>query len=513
VIDPEVRALAEPVQAADPTPSEPLASPPGATIDPPAAAGRASGFRQVGEFLVLLLTGILVARTFAAEAYIVPTGSMAPTLLGMHRAYTCSNCKFRFALGIDEEGRGGRPVCPNCGQFDPQNTTWVEGSGDRLLVHKFLFDLRSPQRWEAAVFQNPADPGQAYVKRIVGLPGESILIRGGDLYIDGRIARKTLEQQRALRILVYDNDYVPADSDRFPRWMFRREATPPWWGGSSGWSTEGRWLVHHAVSDERDGSIDWAHYRHWQADANRYGPLRDFIAYNGLDLPGENRVEDLMVEAEVEPTAGLRVAVRLVTGNDRFVVTIPFDQLDAMEVRRNGRLVEVNQRPTLGRSPVPASRGATPRHHLEASLIDRRLIVALDGHPLFEPYDFESATTGPARSLSPVSLGVNADGEARLSSVRVYRDVYYTDALINALRRPFGVGEPYHLGPDEYFVLGDNSPVSNDSRFWPESPVVRRELFVGKPFLVHLPSQAVPLQVFGREVYWIPDPREIRYIR
>ena len=97
--------------------------------------------------------------------------------------------------------------------------------------------------------------------------------------------------------------------------------------------------------------------------------------------------------------------------------------------------------------------------------------------------------------------------------VRIYRDIFYTGNLAIGPRRPYGVDTPYVLGRDEYFVLGDNSPVSNDSRFWTASPVVPGELFLGKPFLVHLPGQVVPLKVFGRSVYWVPDPREIRYIR
>ena len=80
-------------------------------------------------------------------------------------------------------------------------------------------------------------------------------------------------------------------------------------------------------------------------------------------------------------------------------------------------------------------------------------------------------------------------------------------------RRPFAVDEPFTLREGEFFVLGDNSPVSNDSRFWNDRPVVRRSQFLGKPFLVHLPGQAYGVRIFGHELGWIPDFREIRYIR
>src|SRR5262249_37457668 len=131
---------------------------------------------------------------------------------------------------------------------------------------------------------------------------------------------------------------------------------------------------------------------------------------------------------------------------------------------------------------------------VEVSWVDRRLTVAVDGRLLFDPIDCDDAEPGYLPNTSPLALGVRS-GTAEVRDLRVYRDVYYTDALANAPRQPFGVGVPYKLGPGEYFVLGDNSPVSNDSRFWPGSPVVRAEMFLGKPFLVHLPSQGIPLQV------------------
>jgi signal peptidase I len=472
--------------------------------------------RQTVEFLITLSLSILLFRTFAAEAYVVPTGSMAPTLLGIHQDLVCPNCRIHFSLGMDDRGQSGRPVCPNCGQSDLDKRTAVSCNGDRLLVQKYLFDLRPPRRWEVAVFHNPAEPSQAYVKRVVGLPNEALLISGGDIIANGRIARKTLAEQRAMRIPVYDNNFVPRDTDRYPRWLFRRRplrgAAKPWSESAeaSGWRPVGSHFLHDP-SKLAEESVDWIDYRHWDPDRHGFGPIHDFCSYNGGgDYRSENTVTDLMLEASVSAGPDVQaVLVRFSGGADRFLVRIPVDGHGNMEVRRNGRAVDLTG---VGGALRSSPLGAPKFVRIEASLMDRRFMVALDGQLLFEPVDYDDPTGAVVPQPSPLGLGV-VGGALEVSDLRIYRDVYYTSALANSPRRPFGVDVPYELGPGEFFVLGDNSPVSNDSRFWPGSPVVRAELFLGKPFLVHLPSQGFPLQVFGRELYWIPDPREIRYIR
>ena len=464
--------------------------------------------RQTIEFLLLLGIGILLLRTFAAEAYVVPTGSMAPTLLGFHKELACPNCKFPFVIGVDDQGRSGRPVCPNCGRDGLESVSAVDCNGDRLLVQKFLFDVRRPNRWEVAVFQSPAEPDQAYVKRVVGLPGETIQIADGDVYIDGKVARKTLREQRALRILVYDNDFVPADSDRFPRWRFRAGRSPrviP-----SGWKADGSRFVHEPTATSAKLE-DWLEYLHFDPDRGRYGPVRDFCPYNGGDIRSDNIVKDLMIEADVSIRPGVKsLTLRLEHGPDHLTVVLPVDGRSRPEVRRNGLLLDVvNARGGLMASTADAPKFA----RLEASVIDRRLTVALDDVLLFDPIDYEGPLGPGFRPPgSPFALGV-LGGSMELRRVRVYRDLYYTGNLAVGPRRPFAVGTPYVLGVDEFFVLGDNSPVSNDSRFWEGSPVVPGDRFLGKPFLVHLPGQVYALRVFGRPLGWIPDPREIRYIR
>jgi len=491
--------------------SETLDDSPPITVPEPAApepVASARVRRQFFEFLILLVVGILVLRYFVAEAYVVPTGSMAPTILGFHSELECPNCLNHFSVGMDEAGRlAGRPVCPNCGHdgFDPESG--VEASGDRLLVQKFLFDLRRPRRWEVAVFQSPVEPVQAYVKRIVALPGESVQIVDGDVWINGSIARKSIEEIRATRIPVFDNRFQPKDAARFPRWTLRGDRSKRF--TATGWQASGANFVHEATAASDSGE-DWLSYRHWDPDRSEYGPIRDSYPYNGGDTRLGRVVRDVMFECALSTRDDVEsVQVRVSHGADVFRLTLPVDGKVPVEVLRNREMIEVSE----ASGGLRSSTGSSPRwDRVEVAVVDHRVIVALNGSLLFRPIDYEASTPSTLSTDSPLALGV-VNGSLEVKDSRLFRDIYYTGELSSGVRKPTGVDEPFALRDDEYFVLGDNSPVSNDSRFWDDRPVVRRSRFLGKPFLVHLPGQAYGVRIFGHELGWIPDFREIRYIR
>lgn len=57
---------------------------------------------------------------------------------------------------------------------------------DSVLVDKLTYRFRDPKRFEVVVFPNPTDRKETLVKRVIGLPGETVEIRSEDVYINGR---------------------------------------------------------------------------------------------------------------------------------------------------------------------------------------------------------------------------------------------------------------------------------------------------------------------------------------
>lgn len=181
-------------------------------------------WRESIDTLVFVVILVLILKTFVAECFVIPTGSMAETLYGYQKMVACPECDHRFPVNCSDEVefpdlRGPQPfcTCPNClkdlelmrsGQLgggidaaklaDPGPNT-----GDRVMVSKFHYDLlrRGPDRHDVVVFKYPGNSGEGrdphypvsgpqkqhtpfnYIKRLMGRPGEVIAIHGGDLYL------------------------------------------------------------------------------------------------------------------------------------------------------------------------------------------------------------------------------------------------------------------------------------------------------------------------------------------
>jgi signal peptidase I len=244
-------------------------------------------------------------------------------------------------------------------------------------------------------------------------------------------------------------------------------------------------------------------------------PVTDLSAYDAAPRREEDvhAVADLMLSFRLTAGQGRGTfCIRATDGREDFEVRMRFDhRLRALEVYRGGELLArrgENRRGDQEAGNWGEEQGAVNRETaVTVSLVDRQFLLALDNRTLVEwPYPAgtgAAAQNGRARGSS-TPFGLGAQGiDARIGQLRIYRDVYYAS--------PAGLpaaNGPVTLGADEYFLLGDNSLVSEDSRFWPKRGVVDGELLWAKPFLaVRLTTAA-----WGKCHFQVPDWRGIRYI-
>jgi signal peptidase I len=120
---------------------------------------RKSTIREYFESILITAIIALFATTFVVQAFKIPTGSMESNLL----------------------------------------------IGDHLLVNKFVYGLHSgilskllpykdPRRGDVIVFKYPNSPEVAYVKRLIGMPGDKVEMMGRTVYVNGRALKETYTQ-------------------------------------------------------------------------------------------------------------------------------------------------------------------------------------------------------------------------------------------------------------------------------------------------------------------------------
>ncbi len=604
--------------------------------------------RETIESIVVAFVLAFLFRTFQAEAFVIPTGSMSPSLMGQHKDVHCTECGHRIRTTASTEGEefdaymatANNPrvradnrakfkrmadaqlvvagMCPMCRQtvafrddlpgdlppfIKPENTAVSKSyPGDRVLVNKYGFGFYEPERWDVVVFKFPGDGSMNYIKRLVGLPGETLQVFQGDLYVQDpqtkafEITRRPEDVQRAMLQPVHDTDYESATLYR-AGWPLRWAAAD-----GSGWEIEatgeeGPLDVTYRV--DAKGEPHWLAYRHlvpsqtawarvFEGETARVAELAepelivDFNDYNARILQGQvlgissrdgtrsrvpswemepyrmgtHWVGDLAVECEAEfREARGELILELVEAGQRFRCTIDLSTGTAT-FGIDGVSAYQPQAQLTGFGPGS--------HELLFANVDDRLWLWVDGeHVPVEgaEYDGEAvfggrdnaipvATDQDPGDLEPARVGVR-DASVTVDRLAVLRDIYYlavssegksdrntqdvpaewveggylseynapdvpiqlengtrllgVSSLQELFRRPdqwerFRLRGPrrFTIGEDHFFVLGDNSPESQDSRLWlrnegdprrgvPGGVYLERNLLTGRALCVFWP--------------------------
>jgi len=443
----------------------------------------------------------LIIRHYVFEAFKIPTGSMATTLLGAHKDIACPNCGHVFPVTADILGRSGVAglLCPNCRHriararianaacthFPSRPRRLFEEGWYRILANKIIYDYQEPKRWDIAVFRFPYIIVQCrdclgkspvrgrvsrcprcgspnirqerpdYVKRIVGLPGDELRIQRGDLYVNGAILRKPPRVQEQFWILDYDMTLPQREPDEVRDWVSGR--------GTLKESTDAL-----EVDPDENGV--------GEAILNvRERPLVNYQAYNGF-APPYTPVTDVRVEADVK--AGSEGVLLGFIRADKHRYTFH------LGAGRDGARIYKDK-------TVVADRGFRVEpggwHRIAFEHVDAAARLYVDGEIVaaWEPDDVRVPAFVPfEKRASGVVLGAK-DTSATFSRVRILRDVYYTQITPQSPGgETFGTARPVLIPADSYFMMGDNSPNSYDSRSWGFVP---RDHFVGKAFLTWWP--------------------------
>lgn len=263
---------------------------------------RVAAQRETVEAFVVAFILALLFRAFLAEAFVIPTGSMAPTLMGAHKDLVCDRCGYSFQVGASRERSGPDTelvvvggICSNCRHVNSldlkDNGDHATFNGDRILVNKFTYLIGDPERWDVIVFKYPGNPKQNYIKRLVGLPNETLSIRHGDVYVRptgsndrSTVLRKPPQTLLAMSHLVYDTDY---QSDllikaNYPsRWQ-------PWNQGArqpptNSWqverSTDGLAATVEASADE----FQWLRYFHRFPTDSQWAKAEQGMSLSNID--------------------------------------------------------------------------------------------------------------------------------------------------------------------------------------------------------------------------------------
>jgi len=207
-------------------------------------------FLEWAKSFTIAIILFLFVRTFLVEAFKIPSGSMEKTLL----------------------------------------------VGDFLLVNKMVYGaeipftgkhlpaIRHPQRGDVIVFQWPLDPSKNFVKRLVGVPGDTLYMKSGELYVNGEH-----QNERYVTHSEPDMDPSPPDFDWQKKYVVKTaEAAAVSQPSRNNW---GPLVVpkdeYFVLGDNRDNSLD---SRYWQFVPDSLIRGRPMFVYYSYDPDSLDRM-------------------------------------------------------------------------------------------------------------------------------------------------------------------------------------------------------------------------------
>ena len=466
---PAIPILAE---ASTATPEQPAASAP--------PRHRRSRIREDIEAIILAIIFVIVIREYVAEAYKIPTGSMEPTLMG--------------------DSVSGR------------------GDGDNIIVDKMYYWFNPVKRWDVVVFKYPKadamslakncdfyrrepEPAERaedfeycvachrrigkplgditkmpnvvlyhrnFIKRLVALPGETIRIKHGDIYItndsglDDEIPPKPADAQDALWQRVFFCDFGLPHPLNENRWRITNKAGVSF--------RDGRLVAEATASSPV--ILELPEIKDWRIDERNEIIEKDEQQY------GKNYVGDIMIEAAAT-FIGKNSSITLEIVEDSCLYTA---SLGSGGSSVSWRLGEEGFTPRTVTEQVNFIFVPDTEYRIRFINVDDRLTLAVNGKPVWGGHHFaKGEIPTPETTAGDAAARIDIKGgKAIFSALNIYRDIYYTASTGgNATRAP------YYVPEGQYFVLGDNSPISSDSRVWetfPRANLIGRACFVFFPF-------------------------------
>jgi signal peptidase I len=297
--------------------------------------------------IIMAFAMALVFRAFIIEGFVIPTGSMAPTLLGQHMRFHSPQSGADWSVGPWYYGPGRVPLPvqgANLRAVDPRTpgatittqavrvrdphtgaevraeSTPTRG-GDRVFILKYVWPFYTPQRYDVVVFRNPRDPTQNYIKRLVGMGEEEFALIDGDVFsrptssgaalTEGEntwslpgwnVARKPERVQRAVWQPIFSSDFSPLNPMRDGRAWFRS----PWVAAGESapsWEIASRRVYRYEGSAPATLA--------WDVDSR---PIFDSYPYNEIPFHrnGVYRVADIRMSLGFEPAqSGAAVAAHI----------------------------------------------------------------------------------------------------------------------------------------------------------------------------------------------------------